>query len=156
MRGEKCFFSPRIGPVRWVSWGTGDCEASALGDSHPGRQVRVWCQVGDGAQVKRDVVAASLSAAHSSCVQSAATANWRACQAAASSSQVDAGFFSFGQREDRTGSAVGDAGIHQVASGRSSVQCRTRLDWDGGAHSFPQRAARTGLDVEGRAASSTS
>jgi hypothetical protein len=73
MRGEKHFFSPHIGPVRWASWGTGDCEASALGDSHPGRQVRVWCQVGDGWQVKREVVVASLSATRSSCVRSAAT-----------------------------------------------------------------------------------
>jgi hypothetical protein len=155
MHGEKCFFSPCIGPVHWASWGTGDCEASA-GDSHPGRQVRVWCQVGDGWRVKREVVAASLRAARSSCVRSAATANWREHHAAVSSSQVDTEFFSFGQREDRTGSSVGDTGIHQVATGGSSVQCHTRLDWDRGVRSFPQRAARTGLDVEGRAASSSS
>jgi hypothetical protein len=101
-------------------------------------------------------VVACLRAARLSCVRSAATANWRERQAAASSSQVDARFFSFGQREDRTGSAVGDTGIHQVASGSLSVQCRTRLDWEGDVCSFPQRAARTGLDVEGRAASSSS
>jgi hypothetical protein len=69
--GEALLLSP-YWPVCWASWGTEDWEAS-VGDSHPGRQVRVWCQVGDGWWVKREMVAASLRAACLICVQLAAT-----------------------------------------------------------------------------------